>query len=132
MIGQWVGQSRVEQPQGVATTGRFVWRTNELCRRARGESCTRAGLVGDECRACANQDACVGARGSRFQAGPPRYHPAPTPTAAGRRPRPRSSPSLPPRSCSYLDDELMNREMYDHVREEPIRLISRLGFRLRR
>jgi hypothetical protein len=27
---------------------------------------------------------------------------------------------------------LMNREMYDHVREEPIRLISRLGFRLRR
>ncbi|VAZ79709.1 hypothetical protein LAUMK4_04710 [Mycobacterium persicum] len=36
MIGQWVGQSRVEQPQGVATTGRFVWRTNELCRRARG------------------------------------------------------------------------------------------------
>lgn len=38
----------------------------------------------------------------------------------------------PPRSCSYLDDELMDREMYDHVREEPIRLISRLGFRLRR
>lgn len=38
----------------------------------------------------------------------------------------------PPRSCSYLDDELMNREMYDHVRDEPIRLISRLGFRLRR
>ena len=38
----------------------------------------------------------------------------------------------PPRSCSYLDDELMNREMNDHVREEPIRLISRLGFRLRR
>lgn len=38
----------------------------------------------------------------------------------------------PPRSCSYLDDELMTREMYDHVREEPIRLISRLGFRLRR
>ena len=38
----------------------------------------------------------------------------------------------PPRSCSYLDDELMDREMYDHVREEPIRLTSRLGFRLRR
>lgn len=38
----------------------------------------------------------------------------------------------PPRSCSYLDDELMNREMYDHVREEPVRLTSRLGFRLRR
>ncbi|KDO98852.1 hypothetical protein MAV100_26715 [Mycobacterium avium subsp. hominissuis 100] len=31
-----------------------------------------------------------------------------------------------------MDDELMNREMYDHVRDEPIRLISRLGFRLRR
>ena len=25
-----------------------------------------------------------------------------------------------------------NREMYDHVRDEPIRLTSRLGFRLRR
>jgi hypothetical protein len=38
----------------------------------------------------------------------------------------------PPRSWSYLDDDLMNREMYDHLREEPIRLASRLAFRLRR
>ncbi len=38
----------------------------------------------------------------------------------------------PPRSCSYLDDNLMNREMYDQLREEPIRLTSRLAFRLRR
>jgi hypothetical protein len=38
----------------------------------------------------------------------------------------------PPRSCSYLDDDLINREMYDHLREEPIRLTSRLAFRLRR
>ncbi|WP_236724418.1 hypothetical protein, partial [Mycobacterium avium] len=38
----------------------------------------------------------------------------------------------PPRSCSYLDDDLMSREMHDHVRDEPIRLSSRLAFRLRR
>jgi hypothetical protein len=38
----------------------------------------------------------------------------------------------PPRSCPYLDDNLMNREMYDHVREEPIGLTSWLAFRLRR
>lgn len=38
----------------------------------------------------------------------------------------------PPGSCSYLDDDLMNREMYDHLRDEPIRLTSRLAFRLRR
>jgi hypothetical protein len=57
-----------------------------------------------------------------------RLHPRPPVDDQGRvRPR-----HYPPRSCSYLDDELMNREMYDHVREEPIRLISRLGFRLRR
>lgn len=38
----------------------------------------------------------------------------------------------PPRSCSYLDDDLMSREMYNHVRDEPTRLASRLAFRLRR
>ena len=36
MIGQWVGRFLVEQLQGAATTGPFVWRTNELCRRPRG------------------------------------------------------------------------------------------------
>lgn len=36
MIGQRVGRSLVEQLHGAATTGRFVWRTNELRRRARG------------------------------------------------------------------------------------------------
>lgn len=52
----------------------------------------------------------------------------PPPAEQGRvRPR-----HYPPRSCSYLDDDLMNREMYDHLREEPIRLTSRLAFRLRR
>ncbi len=52
----------------------------------------------------------------------------PPPVEQGRvRPR-----HYPPRSCSYLDDDLMNREMYDHLREEPIRLASRLAFRLRR
>lgn len=57
-----------------------------------------------------------------------RLHPRPPVDDQGRvRPR-----HYPPRSCSYLDDELMNREMYDHVREEPIRLTSRLAFRLRR
>lgn len=38
----------------------------------------------------------------------------------------------PPRSCSYLDDNLMSREMYNHIRDEPIKLSSRLAFRLRR
>jgi hypothetical protein len=38
----------------------------------------------------------------------------------------------PPRSSSYLDDNLMNREMRDHLRKEPIRFTSRLAFRLRR
>ena len=38
----------------------------------------------------------------------------------------------PPRSCSYLDDNLMNRAMRDQLREEPIRFTSRLAFRLRR
>lgn len=52
----------------------------------------------------------------------------PPPAEQGRvRPR-----HYPPRSCSYLDDDLMNREMYDHLREEAIRLTSRLAFRLRR
>lgn len=52
----------------------------------------------------------------------------PPPVEQGRvRPR-----HYPPRSCSYLDDDLMNREMYDHLREEPIRLTSPLTFRLRR
>lgn len=36
MIGRGVERSLVEQLQGTSTTGRFVWRTNELCRRARG------------------------------------------------------------------------------------------------
>lgn len=36
MIGRGVGRFLVEQLQGVATTGRFVWRTSELCRRPRG------------------------------------------------------------------------------------------------
>ncbi|OBJ87786.1 hypothetical protein A5640_06130 [Mycobacterium asiaticum] len=57
-----------------------------------------------------------------------RLHPPPPVDDHGHvRPR-----HYPPRSGSYLDDELMDREMYDHVREEPIRLTSRLGFRLRR
>ncbi|CQD24409.1 transposase [Mycobacterium lentiflavum] len=47
----------------------------------------------------------------------------------GDRVRPRH---YPPRSCPYLDDNLMNREMYDHVREQPFRSTSRLAFRLRR
>nr|AIL92423.1 hypothetical protein [Mycobacterium avium subsp. hominissuis] len=38
----------------------------------------------------------------------------------------------PPRYCSYLDDNLMNREMYNHVHDDPTRLTSRLAFRLRR
>ncbi|OBI88414.1 hypothetical protein A5636_09855 [Mycobacterium asiaticum] len=38
----------------------------------------------------------------------------------------------PRRSYSFLDDDLMNREMYNHVHEEPIRLSSRIAFRLRR
>ncbi len=37
----------------------------------------------------------------------------------------------PPRSCPYLDDSLMNREMYDHVRGRHIRSASRPAFRLR-
>lgn len=36
MIGRGVGRSLVEQLQGVATTGRFVWRRSEFCRRTRG------------------------------------------------------------------------------------------------
>lgn len=52
----------------------------------------------------------------------------PPPADQGRvRPR-----HYPPRSCSYLDDDLMTRQMHDHLREEPIRLTSRLAFRLRR
>lgn len=31
----------------------------------------------------------------------------------------------PPRYCSYLDDNLMNREMYNHVHDDPTRLTSR-------
>jgi hypothetical protein len=26
---------------------------------------------------------------------------------------------FPPRSCSYLDNDLMEREMYDHARDKP-------------
>ncbi|EUA04236.1 hypothetical protein I547_1088 [Mycobacterium kansasii 824] len=55
-------------------------------------------------------------------------HPAPSVDQGGLvRPR-----HYPPRSCAYLDDELLSREMYNHVRDEPIRLSSRLEFRLRR
>lgn len=54
-------------------------------------------------------------------------HRRPPQDQGGVRPR-----HYPPRSCSYLDDDLMNREMYNHVRDEPIRLASRLAFRLRR
>lgn len=52
-----------------------------------------------------------------------------TPPGDQDRARPRH---YPPRYCSYLDDELMNREMYNHVHDEPTRLTSRLAFRLRR
>lgn len=52
-------------------------------------------------------------------------HVHPPASADEDRVRPRH---YPPRSCPYLDDNLMNREMYDHVREEPIRLTSRLAF----
>lgn len=44
-------------------------------------------------------------------------------TAAGQtsvRPR-----HYPPRSCSYLDNDLMEREMYDHARDKPTNKISR-------
>lgn len=57
-----------------------------------------------------------------------RMHPAPSVDQGGLvRPR-----HYPPRNCAYLDDELLSREMYCHVRDEPIRLSSRLAFRLRR
>jgi hypothetical protein len=36
MTGQQVRRSLVEKLWDSATTGRFVWRSNELCRRARG------------------------------------------------------------------------------------------------
>lgn len=52
-----------------------------------------------------------------------------TPQSEGDRVEPRHYPR---RSYSFLDDDLMNREMYNHVHEEPIRLSSRLAFRLRR
>lgn len=56
-----------------------------------------------------------------------RLHPAPPGDQGRVRPR-----HYPPRSSSYLDDDLMSREMHNHVRDEPIRLSSRLAFRLRR
>lgn len=131
MIGQRVGRSLVEQLQGAATTGRFVW-GSELSQLVPGGNRT-----GGRCWSAMNvplaltkthvwarvvRDFRLARRGiSR------RLHPQ-LPDDQGRvRPR-----HYPPRSCSYLDDELINREMYDHVREEPIRLTSRLGFRLRR
>lgn len=51
-----------------------------------------------------------------------------TPRREGDRVRPRHYPS---RSYSFLDDDLMDREMYNHV-HEPTRASSRLAFRLRR
>lgn len=52
----------------------------------------------------------------------------PTPPAADDWVPPRH---YPPRSSSFLDNDLMNREMYNHV-HEPTRASSRLAFRLRR
>ncbi|OBF88067.1 hypothetical protein A5791_17985 [Mycobacterium sp. 852002-51163_SCH5372311] len=50
------------------------------------------------------------------------------PPMDGDRVRPRHYPA---RSSSYLDEDLMNREMHDHV-HEPTRMATRLAYRLRR
>jgi hypothetical protein len=113
MSMQQVRRSLVEKLHDQATTYRFVW-GSELSQLAPGGNRTdgRSWLAMNVPLALTKTHAFArGVRDFRLaRRGITRHlHPSPPVDDHGRvRPR-----HYPPRSCSYLDDELMNRGMYD-------------------